>query len=110
MVQVTHRVTLLALTTDQPQEEAFLTEFYPWQKQLDNLIIPVINENHLVFHYTHPTHKPVSKWAVAQKLPVNSIKDIDSVLCRCGRASFQWAVLGPFCHFCMELKSRATMF
>lgn len=84
MVHITWRVSLLVLPKDQRQEEAFVTEFHPLQKQLANLIIPVINENNLLFHYTHTTYKTPSKLTVSQKLTVNSIKGIDSVLCRYG--------------------------
>lgn len=88
MVQVTWRVSLLVLPTDQCQEEAFVTEFHLLQKQLANLIIPVINENHLLFNYIHITYKIPSKLTVSQKFTVNSIKGIDSVLCRYGTDLF----------------------
>lgn len=94
MVQVTHRISLLVLPIDQHQEGKFVTEFHPLQKQLANLVIPVINENHLLFHYTHITYKTPSKLTVSQRLTVNSIKGIDSVLCRYGTDFFQWDVMG----------------
>lgn len=72
-----------------------MTEFHPLQKQLANLVIQVINENHLLFHYTHTTYKTPSTLAVSQKLTVNSIKGIDSVLCGLGTDFFEWAVMRP---------------
>lgn len=104
MVQVTGRVSLLVLPTHQRQEEAFVPEFHLLQRQLANLIIPVINENHLLFHYTHTTYKTPSKRTVSQKLTVNSIKGIGSVLCRYGTDLFWWVLMGSLLSFLQGIK------